>query len=360
MTSRRHVLGLVASGLATSLAGCGYRPGGGDIQWRHASVSERRNVKTSGLIRGAYITVTEPLSFYDSFGSVHEGRITAYAIDTGQQVLEASLSNPVERVTIGDDGVVVAADRTVTAYGLDGKRWDLTLGTPVEGVAVGEGHVFALTGDGELIALAGGNERWRRNLRPETTDSEGVGRLVAGDRTALVTVGDRVICFSPDGARRWTAADRSLFQVRVEGGLIFARTTSSTVVLDPGSGETRFRAPMGTKSIAVTDDSVYCLTSGALLAFDRSGGRRWTRTADALAGSDGRPGVGTVDYDDRVAADADGVFVTARDRLFSLVPGDASVRWSVSHDSITGGPFVGEEGVIVVDNGDIVCHHRAE
>ena len=346
---------MAGSGLAATLAGCGYRPGAGDIRWQELR-SFIGDVASRGTIGDAVVTVTESMSFGPEWGS--NGRITAHAIDSGRTVLDGSLSDPLERAAIGEDSVAIVAGRTVAEYGLDGRRWDRSIETSVDGLAVSDGDVLVLTSEGVLLALSDGTERWRRDLEVEASASAPVGRPAAGDGAVVCALADRLVCFSSTGTRRWTRSGISPRRVQVEDRLVFVEGDFATTVLDLETGERQFGLSAEVEAVTSTTDGIYCLTRESLIAVDRSGTRRWERSAADIAGYENYQDVGTVDFDDRVAADAEAVFVTASDELFSLGPGDGSERWRVSNEDITDGPFCTGRYVVVLNGDEMSCHHR--
>jgi outer membrane protein assembly factor BamB len=111
-----------------------------------------------------------------------------------------------------------------------------------------------------------------------------------------------VVGFAPDGRRRWRRTDLRARGVTVADPGMLVVATGGLAVLDPETGETRWR------------------------------------------------------YDERGVFVAEEFDLDAGEPLLRLDRTDGTTRWSVTYERITAGPFLAPSGVLVAAEGDLVCH----
>lgn len=361
MTSRRRFLGAVGSALAVGgLAGCGYRPGGGDVRWRTERIGGLTPRNGIEVTEGLLVTVDESTMGYDfdSEEFTRGGAVTAYATEDGSELWSDSLGSELSCHAIGDGGGAVGVDGTVVRYGADGERWRVDLDASLVALAVVDGRAYALTETDTLVACVDGSERWRVALEADADDGRGFGPSVAaGDDVVVCSVGGVVVGLAPDGKRRFHQSEAGVRELSVVDGSVFVVTGHGLATVDSGSGSITWLTEGRIGRFAVTPDTVYGAFDAELVAYDRSGDRRWSTGGGGR--SNGRDGDDT-DYMGRVAADADGVFVDSSRGLTSLAPDDGSVRWRAQNRILSDGPFLVDDGVLVVEEDDLVCHYRTD
>jgi len=363
VTSRRRFLsgvgGVAAVGLG--LAGCGYRPGGGDIRWTADSPrglyrSDRVDV-TDDLV----VTIADRTTSYDHDAAefVHGGRVIAYGTDDGSERWRDTLAESLTCHAIGDGGAAVGFDGTLVRYGSEGRRWETEVGGSLVAVAVADGRGYAVSDAGELVACADGETRWRVDLDPALgSDAGGFEPAVAASaETVVCWVGGEVLGFDTEGRRRWRQSGINVRRFSFVDGRLFAAGGHGLAALDVSSGELRWLVEDGIGSFSVTTDAIYTAYDAEVRAYDHAGRRDWS--TDGTDGG-GRGVVDDTDYQGRVAADADGVFVDSSRGLTALDPADGSFRWRTENRLLTDGPYLADSGVLVVADDDLVCHYRAD
>lgn len=363
MTSRRQFLAGVgaAVGLGSGLAGCGYRPGGGDIRWESDSPRGRYRSDVVDVTEDRLVTIADRTMSYDHDRDefVHGGRLIAYGTDDGAERWRDNLAGSLSCHAIGDAGGAVGFDGTVVRYGREGRQWETEVGGSLVALAVADDRAYALTESDELVACADGATRWRVDLGAALgSDAGGFEPTVAASTERVVCwVGGSALGFDTEGRRRWSQSGINVRRFSFVDGRLFAAGGHGLAALDVPSGELRWLVEDGIGSFSVTTDAIYSAYDAELRAYDRSGGRRWS-TGDA-DGDEAGP-VDRTDYQGRVAADADGVFVDSSRGLTALDPTDGSVRWRTRNRTLSNGPFLADSGVLVVEDGDLVCHYRAD
>lgn len=366
MTSRRRFLAaLGAAATGPALAGCGYYPGGGDIRWREESLGGLYRSDEVGVTGETLYTVSESVMSYDIDTEtwVDGAEVVAYDTGNGRERFTEQFDRPASVAALGAGGAAVALgdeenpSQTVARFGPDGQSWETPVEGGVERLAVAEERVYAVTADGALAACADGSERWRVDLEPELgSDEGGFGPTVAASaETVVCWVGGSTVCFDPDGTRRWSRSTVNARRLSLVDGEVFAHAGHGLATLDSDTGETRWISGDNVASFAVTADAIYCRISLGVVAFDRSGTRQWTAGEGSDAGRN-RGVDDSPDYFDRVAADDRGVFVESDSGLTALATDDGSRRWTVDYDRIDEGPFLVDEGVLVVSGQGATCH----
>lgn len=340
MTSRRRFLAGVGTAIGSALAGCGYRPGGGDIRWE-SSVS-RGTFGLDGLsVTGGmlYTVVHEDRTFdFESRTWGERGQVAAYApADDGLTTRWSETTTPLRAHAFGDGSVVAVIDAEVVRFDADGERWRTSISGQPVALALTTDRVYVLTADGDLVALQGAEEWWRRSLPGGSENPE----LAASADAVIASIDGTLHGLAPDGSDRWTRDRLGGSSVVVDDGLVVLREEST--VLRADSGERLWGTADRVDDVAVTDERAYVVADGVLIARDRNGERRWSY------GFDG--------YSANVVADEQGAVVGSDESLAVLDPG-GDVRWEVSYRPVEEGPFLVDPGVIAVDGPDVICHVR--
>jgi len=361
VTSRRRFLGAVGSALAIGgLAGCGYRPGGGDVRWRadgdFSTVRGRALAVTDGLV----VTVADSTTSFDIEREewVDGGEIAAYSTEDGSELWSDKLDADLSGHAVGDGIAAVGVDGTIVRYDDDGRQWAFEVSEPLVALAVAGEWAYALTESGALVAASNGVERWWVDLDVAATGDDASEPMVAAStQTVVCEVGGSVRGFGPSGQRRWSKSELDARSLSVVDGEVFVSAGHGLAAIDSSTGAVRWIGDERIRTFAVTPDTVYGVADLDLYAYDRSGDRRWS-TADGSTGDEADAVADATDYMGRVAADAGAVYVDSSRGLTALDAGDGRVCWRVENRSISGGPFVADSGVLVVVNGELVCHYR--
>jgi len=304
-TFLRSALATAAVGSGVSTAGCGYRPGGGDLRWREGVMFRLTGFvpcPASGLVLG--IEAERMRYAWESNAWFRGGGVTGYG-RRGEVVFSHAADAAVRTATLDDSPPEDAA-------GGDSPARDATL--------------YVGRGDGEVTAVA----------VPTTTERDGDDEEDAGDPirwqrpygdpdVALTGSGD-----GPDNG----GADND--RGDSDGEDARSRTDSD-------------EAPPGVLALAVGDDAVYAGGRAGLTAFDRDGADRWTRTFEAPVGA--------------VVASDRGTYARVGGRLVAL--DDAGeTRWSYEvgvADGSRAAPVVTERTVYATRPGEVVAlaHDRS-
>lgn len=351
MTSRREFLRSLGSGAAGAatvgsvlgLAGCGYRPGGGDVRWEVENLRAFYMADDVAASGERLFTFARSVRDFD-----HEsgrwfsgGRVAANATDGSHYAWTGQFDQPLTAYATGAGGTAVAATQGIVArFGPDGEEWRGAVGYAPVALAVAADRVYVVADEGELVAAADGEVRWRRDL-----PTNGEPRLAALSDGVAALVGDTVLRFGRDGTREWTRDVQHAGALARASSSLVVTARSATTGLDPVTGDRLWSVDGFDGSVrpVVTGDRIYGVEREGLLAYDRSGERRWTFASPRIGG---------------VAADDREVFVATGTELSSLAPADGDVRWRVDHGDLRAGPFVVDDGVLVVRSDDLVCHHR--
>jgi outer membrane protein assembly factor BamB len=344
---RRFLAALGAASASVALAGCGYRPGGGDIRWREqlAGLGRTDTVDVAG---STLYTVAASVLSYDFEASewYSGGRVVAIRTTDGLERWTERFEPRFSTYAVDADGVAAAFDGTVARFDAGGLRWRAPAGGDVRALAVAGDRVYARTTAPSLVVLADGRRVAETPLDGPTGDRPRDPLVAAGE--GLVVTGDArgLVAFDPSGSQRWRR-DGRVRGVTVTDDGVYVATGERMLVLDPGSGDVRWRAdgtPV-THPPLVTDDAVYA-HGNELVAFDRGGERRWS--VDSLE---------RVESESAVAVDDSGVYVAA-DPGLAAFDHDGTRRWAVEYADVGAGPFATAAGVLVVADGELVAHVR--
>lgn len=355
---RRHFLAATATVVGTALAGCGYRPGGGEFDWR----VEFRDHSMLG-------------------GSTDETWRT-----DGQSLFR--IRNRSGRTINTDDseaGFVEVSDARVTAYDAAGeRRW--TESAPRQYVgdpAVDDGRVYLSLEDGGVTALEGpddestadpsGSDGNERDLTPRwTTDWEGPPLSLRAAGTVVGVHRDGLVGFdADDGTERFALEDERFAANAI---VDVALATDRVWVLgdggpEPGTGEPVLYGIAADGAVETTnslpDDSfwVESIGSDALVGVDEEiraiaadGAERFAVDLEGPAGDTPIP-----------VADADRCYRYSSDAIEAIDASDGTVVWrredpsfdrvlAADGDGIYGRRWADERGVCeltaVTNDGD--------
>lgn len=366
LTRRRLLaLGGVAVGSAT-LAGCGYRPGGGDIRWEEGIGTG--NYQPDDLLASGetVFAVNRSVRGFD-FDTEEWGTsadIAAYDADSGGPVWEESTPPCGRPATDGGRLYVGHEDGGLVALGSGGEQlWETDLDGFPRTVAVGGKRVYALTDSGDLHGFGtddDGERLWQTAL--------GAGDGGPGERATLTAApngvvvhyrrdatGSTVAAFRKDGERRWTAESvgdpngRPAFDA--ETGTAFVAADRTLLALSLADGTERWSETVSgvRESPIVGDGRLYHAGDDALYARNPEDGEvLWRFTPAEWRGLSSGVAVG----DERA-------FVGGHDALYAVSASDGSVDWQVEGERVTGGPLVAGGTVVVsTEDGYLRGHHR--
>lgn len=292
--SRRQLLAAVATGVASSIAGCGYAYGGGDV-------------RGEASITGANGDWTEPPR-------------------PGPDVRVAAVSDGPVHVpgAFGETAVVVGSldGSSRSRYTYDGSAVDVALGN----------DPYLLDGDGRVVALERVRvERDDRATRMETqvaweVEFEAAEQpLVADEHGVYLSAGDRLVAVR-DGEVAWERQlAGSIETLATVDDTVLVTTDASALAVASSDGDERWRVTHdGVVDVAVTDDrTVVASREGSLegdadvLALEtRSGERHWTAT------------VGEAHR--RLVASTEAVGVFASDSVTVFDSGTGAEHWTTS------------------------------
>jgi hypothetical protein len=313
--SRRTLLGALAGGLA-ALAGCGYRPAGGERRWSTGTavlasvervlldggrllvvVPENRgfDVEAEEWYEGGELTIIDPLrgerTGQERF---REPLVTAACTDT---TLYAGLRDGRVRAVPLEEGrsrTPEPSGASVGSPGEGGDGWDAATGVATAGVttlAVGE-RVYA-GGNGGVAALTHADRTvaWRWTGGP-------VRRVVPGhggsDTAAYALTDDRVVALGDDGAVRWSRRSGSAEPPVVTADGVYLANGDGLVALT-SEGRERWTRTVGEPLArpALADGRLYHASRrGVVRSFSPDGRERWRADtppgARGMAAADGR------------------------------------------------------------------------
>ena len=315
--TRRTLLGALAGGLA-GLAGCGYRPGGGEYRW---STGVLYRVDRATLDGGTLLLVTrEAMSFDVRTDRWSDGgNVTTVDPERGERIDVYGFEAPTLSAALGADALYAGGeDGTVPAVPVGSQARDAPGTATPEPDGWTTATDVAPSGVDSLVASAGG-----ANADSGTSADGGTDAVYAGGSGGLASL-------SVGGEVRWRWRDGRVLALAPGAGdvAVYALAPDRLVALaDDGSVRwDRGTAPADVERERpvpplVGADGVYLADEAGLTALARDGSVRWTREVGPPAG---RP---ALSEDGLYHASADGVV-----RAFSL---DGRERWA--HDP-RGGP----------------------
>ena len=370
--TRRSVLAALAGGV-TTLAGCGYRPGGGEFRW---STGVFHGVDGMYLDGGTVLAVTREAMTFD-FGSerwYEGGSVTALDPERGERTGEYGVETPASAAARGSGLVYVGTtDGTVTAvpieadprdFGGEGRGtatpepegWTTDPGiapSGVETVTVGE-SVYAGGADGLAALSTDGSVRWRWE------DGTVVGAISGTDETAVYALAtDRLVALAGDGTVRWThdvtterAGSEPVTPAVGPDGVYLADTTGLTALAHDGA--VRWERDVGDPAAgaALSGRGVHHVsTDGTVRSFSTGGRERWAHDPR------GRTGSG-------IDAAGDRAYVLAGESLVAVGP--EGTAWRVPLDggeepfTPEFGPFVAGRTLVLGGSGEVRGYWRSQ
>jgi outer membrane protein assembly factor BamB len=306
-TSRRTLLGIVATGAAVSITGCSSSCPDTDTPNPSHTVETATGSGFETLPSGAW-----PSPRFD-------------VANTGYTPVEPPSPTPSIQwqttVPTGSESEAVRAPSTpIVADGT------VVLATP--------SGVFALS-------LRDGTELWRQNLSPATVESpieygeELVSPVATGERVFCPTADGIVALALDDGGIVWRAEDVAGTGIpATTGDGLVVPTTEGVTVLDARNGSRRWMGSTDAKLPAVSDGTV--VTGGErTVALDAAtGDRQWTAPADSS--------------EFPVVADGT-VYLGTGDGLIGRSLSDGSERWRVDRGRFLFPPVVTPDSVYAVE-----------
>lgn len=345
--SRRRVLGLVAAGFG-GLAGCGYRPGGGDPRWRR-EVDEGVASPEDVVVAGGLLAVVRRDRTYDDTFRVWRPVVDVSAYDpaTGDERWTATVDPYAGPVTARDGTMYLGHAESLTALSAtDGTvDWQVVLGESPRRLVADADRVYALTHAGTLVCVRGsdGRRRWATDAPAEfghslTATGEGVAAVVAADDAAAT-----VAAFDRAGRRQWSVALPARAVTRppaVAGDVLVVRGDRRLVGLGIADGSRVWERSVGRLrgSAAVAGDVLYQLEGRGLTARSGVNGRHWWRFEPAARRRVAHP----------PAVASDTVYAAGRGWLRALSAADGSVRWRIDAGRAHEGPLVAGGTVVVI------------
>ncbi len=324
---RRQLLAALGGGAMTTIAGCGYAYGGGDLREEirvpgagtaedgHLFVRMGEHVVTarSGLrwIRDGdgemQFTVGTTVRRFDRHGVVDwqfnhfEGTRAlaigdrAFLLEEKHLVASAPIDAPIDydgrgrpiqterawrmhmddalgQLAAVEDLVVAATHNTVVGMRDGEERWSLDTPDPVAGVEESDGCIYIRTTAGLICANTTGTTVWERDVTPEAAVGLGPRRVIVHDS-------DELRCLSTnDGAEEWTLPlDGPATDVVIGPTAAFVRAASTVHAIDFSAGSHRWSVETGIREPAgavPAEDAVYLGSDRAVYAIDGDG-RRW-------------------------------------------------------------------------------------
>lgn len=391
---RRALLGGVAAGVVTTLAGCSGTPedtgdnprtdtsngsddgitqseqtgdwsqfqadgantgattavgpvGGGRVRWW----SDTAGISTSPVIENGTVFVGS--------GFRHQS-VFAFDRDTGDRVWQTEIGDSIddiERTLAVDDGTVYAS--TDDVYALDAatgeKAWRERVDT-VWGIALAEETVFAAAGGGgPIVALdeTSGDTRWRRDLHTITAPS------VAHDHVFVVGNDDLIALDAESGETEWTAPiDRAGGPPTVAEGTVAVGTREELFAHDVRTGDPQWTVEGSFRDtdIATSDGSIYLTgrqqqneqwVSRALAVDAETGEIEWTTDDDGLRGGSAVVTEGTV-------------YVTTSNRIYALDAETGDIEWWLRFQWPVSSPAVADGLLYVTVGGRLLAIESGE
>lgn len=378
---RRQVLAAVGTGLTVGLAGCGYQPGAGELEWTErvgsGGIPGRSGDRRWFTARDRLVAIQNRSGRTHDFDAgrwvdVRDARVTVYdAAGEGRSVTTDAQYDGEPAVTTDgiyvplEDGDVTALEwpdeREETEADENATRWTAGReGDPLELVA-GDGLVVGVHDDGLLAFDAGSGDRLLE-LSFEERSFDGVTDVtVAGGSIWLSTDGDEPTLsrLDADGDERTAhslPSDPQWLEPVDNGVLVGLEPAGDGVVwgvdeagerwvtLEAGG---RIREPP-----IVVDDRLYLASGGELLAVDVASGERAWMLESSFFGE--------------IVADQEGVYgrrrgVGGAECGLVAVTTAGEERWAATlPDDVgcSGDLFLLEDRLVVVDGGELYGFRR--
>lgn len=361
--SRRRLLALAGAAGIGALAGCGYRPGGGDVRWETDAGGGLYRADDLLATGGTVFTVARSVHGFDwdteEWGD--SGYVTAYDAASGLKLWQHQGPPVGESATYRETLYVGTEEGTLLALGADGAtRWRTSVGDFPRTVSAAGGRVYALTDSDDLVAFAAddGKRAWSKALR-------------AGDEATLAATPNGVVvhhlrddtgnatvtAIRRNGERRWerelsTASGIAGWRPAVVDGTLYATTDSDLFALSLRDGTKRWskRVRYLEAAPAGADGTLYYVDRGTLYALDAAdGSTRWRFEPRRLGDVTSPPAVGRGT-----------VYVGADEAVYSVASEDGSVDWRAESSRVDTRPVVAERTVIVVVRNGVVHGHWRE
>ncbi len=390
--SRRRVLGALATGGSAVVAGCGYQPGGGDLDWQETASDGTGFGNSSDVLwrsNGTHLFRIRNRSGQDvvagaGFQTVDDARVTVYdssastvwsgetpsqyvgdpTVATGRVFLSLEDESVValERSSSDDDSGRDNTDdaETVWTTGWDGPSLALSASDEIVAGVHEEGLVAFDPDDGEELVkfdletepfdvidsiAVGGGTVWVTAADDSDTDAigdDGTGNpvLLGYDSTGEVVV-DRSLPSTPSWLE--TAGAAALVGVETDNG------EDELWVVD-GSDDRRGRVSLEGSSSEpiIVGETAYFDAGGTISAIDTSTGeRRWTNEADTIRGD--------------IAADGDRLYAQGAAEAMEhcgliAFDHDGEEAWTASvppEVGCSGELFALEDRLVVVESGEL-------
>jgi outer membrane protein assembly factor BamB len=249
--SRRSVLGALATGASTALAGCGYRPGLGERAWREPTTAD------AAYLVGDAVALVDHVAPGPERSVIEErGEVRFLDASSGDERGSGFINVTFGASAPGDRGVFAAGSRSnVSAFDADGDvRWaTVPEGGIVVDLASHDGLLGATTSTGYLYALdaGSGERRFRTQFVDRSGEGDGdasvaVGAGAGGFAVASRDDGWRVAGYDRRGGRRWTreVASSTVTSPRVRDGRAYVRTADRLLGFDVRTGDLTLELPL--------------------------------------------------------------------------------------------------------------------
>lgn len=370
-TTRRSVLGAIAGGM-TTLAGCGYRPGGGERRW---STGVFHGVDAMHLDGGTVLAVTrEAMTFdFEAERWYEGGSVATFDPRRGERIGEYGFGTPVSAAALGPDavyagttsGAVTAVPVEADADNLGGSGTGTTTPEP-EGWTTGtgiapsgmntillRGSVYAGGAAGLAALSTDGAVRWRWEDGVVLAALPG-----AGDTAVHAVVTDRLVALAADGTVRWihdVSTERTgsepVAPAVGSDGVYLADDEGLTALAHDGS--VRWRRDVGDPAgpPGLSETGVYhAAMDGTVRSFSPTGRERWAHDPRGRVRS-------------RVAAAGDRAYVIAGEELVGLGPEGTVWRVPLGREepfTPDFGPFVVGRTLVVGGSGEVRGYWRSQ
>ncbi|GAB6879215.1 hypothetical protein JCM17823_14890 [Halorubrum gandharaense] len=394
---RRQLLAGVVTGAVSTVAGCGYAPGGGDVR-RTTQAGRSPFGPVSDVVTatpGAYLiravhaggmlgddeTVVNVIGRDGElrWSHEHEGRSRGVAATMdGDRVHalteagrletatpDANRTSPPREEFEGTPAWSVTLDEST----LDGSTLPDEEEAAEEVVPIAADAAGAYVAvDGGIAAVRDGSVAWVVEMEGGESVTALLGQNAVPDGTGVVAVtSSQVVSVAPDGGRRWAVDDVSSPQVTPAGDRLFVRSEDGLIALDAGTGAVEWTVGLDASGPAptVTDGRVAAVERGSIHVVDAVSGEPLWR---ASAGVSADPPV-VVDESQAYGIDRNDAVAVGADAGGEGDDGDegdgAGERWRRDlDDEVSGRPVAGwldgETVAFAFDTGSFVWLQRRQ